>query len=478
MKNIVVLIFSLLVFTTTIRAQQSGEKGHRIEVTIPSLSDTTLILGHYFNQRMYVDDTTYINNDGLAIFEDTAALPQGIYVVYLPSQNYFDLLIDEDQYFSVSADTSNLVRSLKIDGAEQTRKFNDYQKFIMDRQEEAKSLQEKLQKVEPDSDEAAKLREQLSAINDKVNQEWQRLISENQGNMLGLFIQGIQEVEVPQFEIKESIQNKDSLQRVKRYHYYRNHYFDNLPLDDARLLRTPFFASKLENYFSNVLPQIPDTLLSEGIEMIEMARPAPEMFRFLVQFVFNYANDSQVMGMDNLLVGIAEKYYLSGEADWADQEFLDKLETRVKELKPTLIGSKSHDLKMQGYNGEYHRLHEIAAPATILVFWETDCGHCKKAIPQLHDLYQESLQDMGVKVFAVYTQGDQPEWGKFIEEHGLYDFINVWDPYRQSGFRENYDIRSTPTVYVLGEDKKIIGKRIAIEDLPGFIEHYININKP
>jgi thiol-disulfide isomerase/thioredoxin len=222
-----------------------------------------------------------------------------------------------------------------------------------------------------------------------------------------------------------------------------------------------------------VLPQIPDTLLTESIKTIEKARPAPEMFRFLVQYLFNYANDSQIMGMDKMLVGLAEKYYLAGEAEWADKEFLEKLETRVKEIKPTLLGNQAHDLKMQDYLGQYHRLDEIVAPVTILIFWETDCGHCKKAIPKLNDIYHKELMGKGVQVFAVYTQGDEPEWVKFIQEHELYDFINVWDPYRRTAFRENYDIKSTPTIYVLNKEKKIIGKRISVEDLPQFIEHYL-----
>ncbi|PRY93837.1 thiol-disulfide isomerase/thioredoxin [Marinilabilia salmonicolor] len=472
MKNLTVLIF---LFISVIGiAQQPANNGHKIEVNIPAFSDTTLILGYYYNQSIHVQDTSYFDNKGTALFEGEEALPQGLYVIYLPNQKYFDLMIDADQHFSLTADTADMVKSLDIRGADVTNKFNDYQRFIMARQEEANNLQQKLQTAAPDSEEATQIKDQLTAVNEKVQNKWEELQQENQGSMLGVFIKGMQEIEVLRFDIDDSVQKKDSVQRVKRFYYYKNHYFDNMPLDDERLLRTPFFAKKVEQYFSSVIPQVPDTLLNESIKVIEQARPAPKMFNFLVSYLFNYANESEYMGMDKMMVGLAEKYYLSGEATWADEEFLSKLETRVKELKPTLIGNLSHDLKMQAYTGEYHRLHEIVAPATILVFWETDCGHCKKAIPQLHDLYQDQLRDLGVKVFAVYTQGDQPEWTEFIEEHELYDFINVWDPNRQSGFRENYDIRSTPTVFVLGEDKKIIGKRISIEDLPGFIERYLN----
>jgi thiol-disulfide isomerase/thioredoxin len=476
MRNLV--FYSLLCFILFFSNQLTAQKdqsttGHKIEIQIDALQDTSLILGHYFNQRMYVDDTTQINANGKAVFTGKESLPEGIYVVYLPSKNYFDLLVGEDQNFSVSVDTANLVRSMKIEGAQQTRKFNDYQRFIMDRQEEAKALQHKMQQAGPDTPEGKQFQSQLQSINKKVKAKWEQLINDNPGSMLAVFLKGIQEVEIPEFSLPENSTNPDSLLRVKKYNYYRNHYFDNLNLSDNRLLRTPFFARKLENYFSSVLPQIPDTLLKESINVIEQSREDEEMFQFLVSFLFNYANDSQIMGMDKLLVGLAEKYYLSGEADWADEEFLEKLETRVKEIKPTLLGSKAYDLKMQDYKGQFHRLHEIVAPATILVFWETDCGHCKKAIPKLNEIYQDKLMDKGVEIFAVYTQGNQPEWTEFIEEHELYDFINVWDPYRHTEFRENYDIKSTPMIYVLGQDKKIIGKRIAVEDLPGFIGHYL-----
>jgi thiol-disulfide isomerase/thioredoxin len=475
MKNQVSLIglLALLIVCPVLIAAQSKKEGHKIEINVDALRDTSLILGHYFNQRMYVDDTTRIDTNGKAVFEGDEPLPGGIYVIYLPSQSYFDLLVDDDQHFSVSVDTANFVTSMVVKGSEETKKFNEYQRFIVERQKEAKDLQTKLNEADKDSAKGKQLKEQLETLNVEVKEHWKQLISENPGTMLALFLKGIQEVELPDFEKPEGVEKADSVLRLKRYNYYKAHYFDNMDLTDERLLRTPFFANKLENYFSSVLPQIPDTLLKESIKTIEKARPAPEMFRFLVQYLFNFANDSQIMGMDKMLVGLAEKYYLTGEAEWADKEFLEKLETRVKEIEPTLIGNQAHDLKMQDYQGQYHRLDEIAAPATILVFWEPDCGHCKKAIPKLNDVYHKELMNKGVQVFAVYTQGNEPEWVKFIQEYELYDFINVWDPYRHTAFRENYDIKSTPTIYVLNKEKKIIGKRIGVEDLPQFIDHYL-----
>jgi thiol-disulfide isomerase/thioredoxin len=459
-------------------AGNSSEKpGHKIEVNINGLRDTTLILGHYYNQRMYVDDTTRIDQSGKAVFRGDEKLPGGIYVVYLPNQRYFDLLIDKDQRFQVSVDTANFVSTMEIKGAEQPRKFNHYQRFITQRQARAKQIQRQMKQAGPNTQKGQELQARLQELNQEVQNQWDKVIEENPGTMLALFLKGIRDIDVPDFEVSEQTKNPDSLRQAKRYRYYREHYFDNMDLTDARILRTPFFARKVENYVSNILPQIPDTLIREGTQLIEKSRPSEEVFRFMVQFLFNYANESQIMGMDKMVVRLAEKYYLSGEADWADQEFLSNLEERVQELKPTLIGKKGHDLKMKSSTGQFHRLHEINAPVTILVFWETDCGHCKKVIPKLHNLYQQKLQDQGVEIFAVYTQGNQKEWNQFIEEHELFDFINVWDPYRQSEFHKHYDVQSTPTIFVLDKEKTIIGKKIAVEDIPDFTQHYLNRGK-
>ena len=65
---------------------------------------------------------------------------------------------------------------------------------------------------------------------------------------------------------------------------------------------------------------------------------------------------------------------------------------------------------------------------------------------------------------------DKKEWGDFIEKQGLENWINAWDPYNQSGFRLFYDIRSTPSIYLLDRGKKIIAKRIDVETLEKVLE--------
>ena len=182
------------------------------------------------------------------------------------------------------------------------------------------------------------------------------------------------------------------------------------------------------------------------------------------------------MGMDRVFVNLADKYYLSGECWWADSTLLSKMGERVNKIKPNMLGEIAPDLKMEDVNGKWQQLKYIKADFTILIFWEPSCGHCKKEIPKLYELYK-SIRDKGIEVFAVYTQNDTTEWKKFINEHVILDWLNVYDKYRITNFRNLYDIYSTPVIYILDKNKKIIAKRIGIDQIEKFLEFERNKNK-
>ena len=177
------------------------------------------------------------------------------------------------------------------------------------------------------------------------------------------------------------------------------------------------------------------------------------------------------MGMDAAFVTLAKKYYLSGKASWADSTLLSNIRERVIKLQFNLLGSKAKDLKMKNIDGEMTTLHEVEAKYTVLYFWEPDCGHCKKSTPRLKTDIYDKFHDQGLEIFAVYTQDKKEEWEKFIADNNLFDFINCYDPLYQTNFRIYYDVFSTPTMYLLDKDKKIIAKRIDIDTLKDFLEH-------
>ena len=82
-------------------------------------------------------------------------------------------------------------------------------------------------------------------------------------------------------------------------------------------------------------------------------------------------------------------------------------------------------------------------------------------------------------IFSVGTEFDTKDWKKYLNEKEL-PFIHVSDnpeinknyanylrftTVESLNFRDKYDIYSTPRVFLLDRDKKILAKRLGVEQL-------------
>ena len=60
------------------------------------------------------------------------------------------------------------------------------------------------------------------------------------------------------------------------------------------------------------------------------------------------------------------------------------------------------------------------------------------------------------------------KWKNYIKENEL-DWINVADPNLRNNFRHDFDISTTPQIFILDKEKKIIAKRLDVEQIEDFI---------
>jgi thiol-disulfide isomerase/thioredoxin len=208
-----------------------------------------------------------------------------------------------------------------------------------------------------------------------------------------------------------------------------------------------------------------------------LAKANEKVFQYaLVTLVNKYAN-SKVMGDDAVYVHLVKNYYEAGFASWIDEEQLAKMKERRVALEPLLIGKISPNLSLRDTTiNRFYTLHDITTDYTILYIWDPECGHCKKVTPKLGEFYKKHKNE-SLSVYAITTSNIEEidVWKNFIKKHNL-DWINVSDLYYQTNFRTIYDVTSTPQVFVLDKNKKIIAKRIAVEQLEGFFHQYMKNN--
>ena len=467
-------------------------QGYEIKIKIQGLQDTTVILGHYLNKSMYPDDTTKIDKKGYGVFTGNRPLPGGMYLIYLPNTRYFEMIMGDDQEFSLETDTFDFIKSLSYKGSEENKVFLDFQRYMIALRKEADSIQTRLKNAK-DGVEKDNLIVQSNKINETRISYIEKIASDYPHLFVAKFIKATLDIRVPDPPKDE---NGHIIDSTWQYYYYRNHYFDNFNIADPRLLRTPLYEDKLMNYITKIVPQIPDSLIVEIDNLVEKSRSDSNLFRYMLITLFNYFGKSNYMGMDAVQIHIAEKYYIT-DSWWSDPKFIADLKERVEKTKPLLIGKiapdielveipaehfikAQHDSAMKKFPhiGTHFNLHQIQADFTVLVFWEADCGHCKTAIPELYEVYEKSLKEKGIKVLAVSTlfgEEGKVKWIDFVNANKLYDWMNAWNPYSYE-FKVIYDVLTTPQIYILDKNKKIIAKKIASEQVEDIINAMRLIN--
>lgn len=469
MKKIPILL--TLVMLVILMPDCKGTPGYEISFRINGLSDSSVYLAYHLGDKQYIRDTVVADREGAGVFSGTESLPEGIYMIVLPGNRYFELLIPEDQHFSLTCSQNDAFNTLVFSGSEINTRFVEYQKTWVGMQQKASAIGKRLQANRQNRDSVNVLSGLQKRQEENMIAYLRKVEDNNRGNLLSVLVRAMIPVVTPDFKIDPSVPGADSLKWVMEYNYNKDHYFDNLDLTDERLLRTPLLSSKLTAFFTNVVVQAPDSI-NRGIDrLIAKTSSNYKVFQYVAVWLFNRYRESTIMGHDAVMVKIADDIYLSGKADWVTEEFLKDLGRQIDILRPNLIGMPAQNLVMDSFNGVFVSLYDIEKDYTILYFWEPDCGFCKESTPKLRDMYG-GLKEDNIEVFTVCTTADRKEWEEYVSTNKLTQWINGWDPERRTNYAFFYNVQATPLIYILDRDKKIIAKKIGVEDIVPFIENH------
>ncbi len=111
---------------------------------------------------------------------------------------------------------------------------------------------------------------------------------------------------------------------------------------------------------------------------------------------------------------------------------------------------------------------ELNSKFSLLLFYQSDCGHCKTTIESLKNKYQDLVQ-MGVKIISIAGDIDHESFKKTAT---LFPWTDVYcDVQGMNGINfKNYGVIGTPTIYILDTEGNIFSKPTTITEVLDFVK--------
>ena len=271
MKNILILtfLFPLFLMAQTkkpISTTSNTNQGHAIQISLKPYQNTKIYLGTNYGNNKVFADSCILNEKSEGIFKSKTKLTPGIYFIVSPKMTIlFDLLVDEKQTFSIEVDTLNL-KNVKITGSKDNELFQNYSKIINDLFIALNDIEQKF-KTSTTAADSAKYKEAYTIKDKEIKQRRKSFMDTNPNSLMRFLLQTMDVPEIPAIPVVNG--KADSLYPFR---YVKSHYWDNIVFNDNRLLRTPFFEKKLDDYFKNYVSREPDSIIDEVHYMLTVAK--------------------------------------------------------------------------------------------------------------------------------------------------------------------------------------------------------------
>ena len=188
----------LLFVTISTQAQQKD--GYSIKVTFKPFKNQFIYLGYYYGTQYPVVDSVKLDDKSEGVFKGNRKLGGDIYLIGYPDKSrFFEFLLDKEQQFSITADSADVVHTLKFDRSPENVLFNSYQQYMLTKGQDIENAKNKLALTNNHSD-SAKLNDLISTDNKQIKEYRENTIRKNPGSFLSTLLVAMQEPEIPPAE--------------------------------------------------------------------------------------------------------------------------------------------------------------------------------------------------------------------------------------------------------------------------------------
>ena len=154
------------------------------------------------------------------------------------------------------------------------------------------------------------------------------------------------------------------------------------------------------------------------------------------------------------------------DAKYKQSPWVKTLTDHVSSVRRTEIGQPFTDITLKSPDDQPISISDYAGKGkyVLLDFWASWCGPCRKANPQVVELYNR-YKSKGFEIVGISLDRGKKEWVEAIKNDQLswphMSDLNYW----QSAAAKLYSVNSIPHTILLDKNGKIIAKGLHVEEL-------------
>ena len=240
------------------------------------------------------------------------------------------------------------------------------------------------------------------------------------------------------------------------------HYWDEVDFSDTTLVSSDAFSAKVIDFLYSYGAMEEgahfDSLSMVGISVVmSKAKVNMRVYEFLLEYLLEgYTAMGQSRITDYLL-----NYPQLAEGEITIEEGL-RLDSISESYQKVRVGALAPDYSGVSIDGKSYHLYESKAQKILVVFWSTDCEYCHDFLKAIRK-HLNLKSDYELVTFALADSREEvTEAVKDLRLRGYH----FYDPMRwESRYFLDYHVTSTPTVFVLDENKMIVCKPYDWKDL-------------
>ena len=252
------------------------------------------------------------------------------------------------------------------------------------------------------------------------------------------------------------------------------HFWDKFDMQDTAQVKNPEKGEQQLADFIQLLSQSPDSATRDKAVdlMLDKAKVNRTSFDYFIKQYEHYLYDGNSPLRNDIVYESILRYLIKTDV-LSDLE-KEAYRPTYKLVLRNKVGKTAEDFSYELENGKKQKLSETNAKYTFLIFYDPDCSHCKETIQQLRDTPQlvQLFSQLQVQVLAIDPWGDRSKWKNYQTELS-YQWINGFDSESKILSFNLYDLKASPTIYLLDENKKVLLKDTYLQQV---IAYFVKTN--